>query len=86
MCAGLASALLLWCGVAGVQAGPSAAGAFPGCPEDHPAGPCRWCPGDPVVQTPGPSREGDEPPPPPPLAGLICDPATLTNCHIETRA
>jgi hypothetical protein len=26
-------------------------GAWPGCPEDHPAGPCHWCPGDPPVQT-----------------------------------
>jgi len=26
-------------------------GAWPGCPNDHPAGPCRWCPGDPPVQT-----------------------------------
>jgi hypothetical protein len=27
------------------------ADAWPGCPNDHPAGPCRWCPGDPPVQT-----------------------------------
>ncbi len=26
-------------------------GAWPGCPNDHPAGPCHWCPGDPPVQT-----------------------------------
>jgi len=26
-------------------------GAWPGCPNDHPTGPCHWCPGDPVVQT-----------------------------------
>lgn len=25
--------------------------SWPGCPEDNPAGPCRWCPGDPPVQT-----------------------------------
>ncbi|MGX9788082.1 hypothetical protein [Mycobacterium sp. MMS18-G62] len=25
--------------------------AWPGCPDDHPEGPCRWCPGDPPVQT-----------------------------------
>jgi hypothetical protein len=46
----LASALLLWGGVAGV-AGRAGAGAWPGCPPDHPAGPCHWCPGDPPVQT-----------------------------------
>ena len=26
-------------------------GAWPGCPPDDPSGPCRWCPGDPPVQT-----------------------------------
>jgi hypothetical protein len=26
-------------------------GAWPGCPENSPEGPCRWCPGDPPVQT-----------------------------------
>jgi hypothetical protein len=26
-------------------------GSWPGCPEDHPEGPCHWCPGDPPVQT-----------------------------------
>lgn len=26
-------------------------GAWPGCPEDNPSGPCKWCPGDPPVQT-----------------------------------
>jgi hypothetical protein len=26
-------------------------GAWPGCPEDSPAGPCQWCPGDPPVET-----------------------------------
>ncbi|HRD15097.1 MAG TPA: hypothetical protein PLI79_24910 [Mycobacterium sp.] len=25
--------------------------SWPGCPTDHPEGPCRWCPGDPPVQT-----------------------------------
>ena len=27
------------------------ADAWPGCPEDHPSGPCHWCPGNPPVQT-----------------------------------
>lgn len=31
--------------------GTASADAWPGCPNDHPAGPCRWCPGDPPVQT-----------------------------------
>jgi hypothetical protein len=48
---GLATTGLLWGAIAGVAAGPAAADAFPGCPEDHPEGPCHWCPGDPVVQT-----------------------------------
>ena len=26
-------------------------GAWPGCPENNPSGPCHWCPGDPPVQT-----------------------------------
>lgn len=26
-------------------------GSWPGCPEESPEGPCRWCPGDPPVQT-----------------------------------
>src|SRR6202789_745033 len=34
-----------------VTAGTAEADAWPGCPEDHPAGPCHWCPGDPPVQT-----------------------------------
>jgi hypothetical protein len=46
----LASAVLLWGGVAGVG-GRAGANAWPGCPPDHPAGPCHWCPGDPPVQT-----------------------------------
>jgi len=25
--------------------------SWPGCPEDSPMGPCRWCPGNPPVQT-----------------------------------
>ena len=59
MIVGLATTVLLWGGVAGVV-GPDSAGArpgpvplsaWPGCPEDHPAGPCHWCPGDPPVQT-----------------------------------
>ena len=55
---GLASAVLLWGGVAGVvgvgavQARPGPAPqSWPGCPPDHPEGPCHWCPGDPPVQT-----------------------------------
>jgi hypothetical protein len=28
-----------------------AAGILARCPEDNPSGPCRWCPGDPPVQT-----------------------------------
>lgn len=55
---GLATTLLLCSGVAGVV-GAGAADAqripapqsWPGCPPDHPEGPCRWCPGDPPVQT-----------------------------------
>jgi len=27
------------------------ADAWPGCPDDHPSGPCHWCPGSPSVQT-----------------------------------
>ena len=27
------------------------ADAWPGCPDDHPSGPCHWCPGSPPVQT-----------------------------------
>jgi hypothetical protein len=30
---------------------PAPLGSWPGCPEDNPSGPCRWCPGDPPVQT-----------------------------------
>jgi hypothetical protein len=46
---GLLSAALA-AGVVGT-AGTAHADAWPGCPNDHPAGPCRWCPGDPPVQT-----------------------------------
>ena len=31
--------------------GPPPQKSWPGCPEDNPSGPCRWCPGDPPVQT-----------------------------------
>jgi len=50
MLVGLTTTALLWGGVAAV-AGPVAAGSWPGCPPDHPEGPCHWCPGDPPVQT-----------------------------------
>ena len=58
--AGLATTVLVWSGVAGVVSpsvaqalpgGPVPLGAWPGCPDDHPEGPCHWCPGDPPVQT-----------------------------------
>jgi hypothetical protein len=56
--AAMASAVLLWGGVAGVLGAASAHShpgpapqSWPGCPPDHPEGPCRWCPGDPPVQT-----------------------------------
>ncbi|WP_076246983.1 hypothetical protein [Mycobacterium sp. SP-6446] len=60
---GLSTAVLLWGGVAGVvamsagtaqaQPGPVPLDnhAWPGCPDDHPAGPCRWCPGMAPVHT-----------------------------------
>lgn len=31
--------------------GPVPEQAWPGCPDSNPSGPCRWCPGDPPVQT-----------------------------------
>jgi hypothetical protein len=31
--------------------GPMPLSSWPGCPPDSPEGPCRWCPGDPPVQT-----------------------------------
>jgi hypothetical protein len=34
----------------GLTAG-TAQAAWPGCPPDHPQGPCHWCPGDPPVRT-----------------------------------
>ena len=30
---------------------PQQGNAWPGCPPENPSGPCRWCPGDPPVQT-----------------------------------
>jgi hypothetical protein len=57
---GLATAVLLLGAVPGVVSpgtaqaipgGPVPLNAWPGCPEDSPSGPCRWCPGDPPVQT-----------------------------------
>jgi hypothetical protein len=45
------SGLGLTAGSAEAQPGPVPLGAWPGCPNDHPDGPCRWCPGDPPVQT-----------------------------------
>jgi hypothetical protein len=38
-------------GTAEARPAPTPLKAWPGCPEDHPAGPCHWCPGDPPVQT-----------------------------------
>ncbi len=39
-------------GVASAMPAPLTPGnAWPGCPPDNPSGPCRWCPGDPPVQT-----------------------------------
>ena len=55
---GLATTALLSSGVAGVLGAGTADGqplpapqSWPGCPADHPEGPCHWCPGDPPVQT-----------------------------------
>ena len=39
-----------WKGWAGGSSG-RAVRAWPGCPNNHPQGPCHWCPGDPPVQT-----------------------------------
>ncbi|MBE1548025.1 hypothetical protein GGC64_002033 [Mycobacterium sp. OAS707] len=51
----LAMTLLVSAGLSlggfGLAAGTAHADAWPGCPNDHPEGPCRWCPGDPPVQT-----------------------------------
>jgi hypothetical protein len=38
-------------GTAEARPVPAPLQAWPGCPNDHPEGPCRWCPGDPPVQT-----------------------------------
>lgn len=38
-------------GTAQAYPGPAPLDAWPGCPNDHPEGPCHWCPGDPQVQT-----------------------------------
>ena len=51
---GLATGMVLFASLsaAGLElAVGTAEAAWPGCPEDHPAGPCHWCPGDPPVQT-----------------------------------
>jgi len=50
--AGVAVAgLVLGTGTAQAYPGPVPLNAWPGCPNDHPEGPCHWCPGDPPVQT-----------------------------------
>jgi hypothetical protein len=41
----------LTAGIAQSQPGPVPLGAWPGCPNDHPQGPCHWCPGDPMPPT-----------------------------------
>jgi hypothetical protein len=38
-------------GTAAAHPGPVPLNAWPGCPEDHPQGPCRWCPGQPLPPT-----------------------------------
>ena len=56
---GLATTVLLSGSVAAVfpatadahPADPIPVNSWPGCPPDNPSGPCRWCPGDPPVQT-----------------------------------
>lgn len=55
---GLAAAALVSGGITGMNTGTAAGrfgvvplGSWPGCPADNPSGPCRWCPGDPPVQT-----------------------------------
>lgn len=45
------AALGLGSGIAQALPAPAPLGAWPGCPENNPSGPCRWCPGDPPVQT-----------------------------------
>ncbi len=44
--AGLTLGMFVTAGVPAAQAD-----SWPGCPPDSPRGPCRWCPGDPPVQT-----------------------------------
>jgi hypothetical protein len=38
-------------GTAEAQHDPVPLDAWPGCPNDHPQGPCRWCPGQPLPPT-----------------------------------
>ena len=47
----VASVVGMSAGTAQAKPGPVPLNAWPGCPNDHPAGPCHWCPGDPPVQT-----------------------------------
>ncbi len=37
--------------IAQAQRGPVPLDAWPGCPNDHPQGPCHWCPGQPLPPT-----------------------------------
>lgn len=49
-----AGGLLTLCAIPGTAAAKPPApvpASWPGCPPDSPSGPCRWCPGDPPVQT-----------------------------------
>lgn len=41
-------------GLSGGSAQAQPGNAWPGCPPESPGGPCRWCPGDPPVQTGNP--------------------------------
>ncbi len=38
-------------GTAAAKPGPAPLNAWPGCPEDHPEGPCHWCPGQALPPT-----------------------------------
>lgn len=38
-------------GIAAAVPVPMPVDAWPGCPNDHPQGPCRWCPGQPLPPT-----------------------------------
>ncbi len=38
-------------GMAGFGLTEGTAQAWPGCPDDHPQGPCHWCPGQPLPPT-----------------------------------